>query len=143
MINQGVHMTVVSFSRAVLPDIVYYVHGQAMTRSDMVARFFGRPHQQILLHIDALKPDLPLRWCERNFLQLRVSSHPADACSGKPQAYQMTRDGFTLLAMSFSGKKAPQLKLAYLDQFNKVQNSLSAGTGGHGQRPVSPTPDKE
>lgn len=136
-------MTVVSFSRAVLPEIVYYVHGQAMTRSDMVARFFGRPHQQVMLHIDALKPDLPLRWCEHNFLQLRVSSHPADACSGKPQAYQMTRDGFILLAMSFSGKKAPQLKLAYLDQFNKVQNTSSAGTSGHGQRPVSPTSDKE
>ncbi|WP_198156004.1 Rha family transcriptional regulator [Herbaspirillum autotrophicum] len=136
-------MTVVSFSRAVLPEIVYYVHGEAMTRSDMVARFFGRSHQQILLHIDALKPDLPMRWCECNFLQLRVSSHPADACSGKPQAYQMTRDGFTLLAMSFSGKKAPQLKLAYLDQFNKVQSLPPAATGEHGQRAISPAADKE
>jgi len=34
-------MTVVSFSRAVLPEIVYYVHGEAMTRSDMVARFLA------------------------------------------------------------------------------------------------------
>jgi len=114
-------MTVVSFSRAVLPEIVYYVHGQAMTRSDMVARFFGRPHQQVMLHIDALKPDLPLRWCEHNFLQLRVSSHPADACSGKPQAYQMTRDGFILLAMSFSGKKSASAETG-------VSRSVQQGT---------------
>ena len=135
-------MTVTSFSHAVLPDIVYYVRGEAMTRSDMVARFFGRPHQQILLHIDALKPELPSRWCAHNFLQLRVSSHPADACSGRPQAYQMTRDGFTLLAMSFSGKKAPQLKLAYLDQFNKAQSALPAVAGRQGHGDVAPATDR-
>lgn len=136
-------MTVVSFSREVLSEIVYYVRGEAMTRSDMVARFFGRPHQQILLHIDALQPELPLRWCERNFLRLRVSAHPADACSGKTQAYQMTRDGFTLLAMSFAGKKAPQLKLAYLDQFNKVQDSLALAASITGPVETLPTLDKE
>lgn len=134
-------MTVISFSHAVLPDIVYYVRGEAMTRSDMVARFFGRPHQQILLHIDALKPELPSRWCEHNFLQLRVSSHPADASSGRPQAYQMTRDGFTLLAMAFSGKKAPQLKLAYLDQFNKAQNAPAAVASRHDHGDAVPTAD--
>lgn len=32
--------------------------------------------------------------------------------------YLMTRDGFTLLVMGFSGEKAMKFKLAYIKQFN-------------------------
>lgn len=39
--------------------------------------------------------------------------------------YIMNRDGFTLLAMGFTGKKALEFKLQYIEAFNKMEESLS------------------
>lgn len=38
--------------------------------------------------------------------------------------YNLTRDGFFLLAMGFTGKKALQFKLAYIDAFNRMEAQL-------------------
>lgn len=38
--------------------------------------------------------------------------------------YIMTRDGFTLLAMGYTGEKAMQFKLAYIKQFNAMEKAL-------------------
>lgn len=38
--------------------------------------------------------------------------------------YLMTRDGFTLLVMGFSGEKAMKFKLAYINQFNHMERLL-------------------
>ena len=38
--------------------------------------------------------------------------------------YLLTRDGFTLLAMSYSGAKAMQFKLAYMQAFNRMETAL-------------------
>lgn len=38
--------------------------------------------------------------------------------------YLLTRDGFTLLAMGFTGKKALEWKLKYIEAFNKMENAL-------------------
>ena len=38
--------------------------------------------------------------------------------------YYMNRDGFTLLAMGFTGKKALEFKLKYIEAFNKMEAML-------------------
>ena len=38
--------------------------------------------------------------------------------------YYITRDGFTLLAMGFTGKKAMQFKIAYINAFNEMEEML-------------------
>lgn len=38
--------------------------------------------------------------------------------------YLLTRDGFTLLAMGFTGKKALEWKLKYIEAFNKMEKAL-------------------
>lgn len=42
----------------------------------------------------------------------------------KYKEYLMTRDGFTLLVMGFSGEKAMKFKLAYINQFNQMEELL-------------------
>ena len=39
-------------------------------------------------------------------------------------AYRITRDGFTLLAMGFTGKEAQRWKVAYIDAFNRMEAEL-------------------
>ena len=36
----------------------------------------------------------------------------------------MTRDGFTLLAMGFTGKKAMAFKIAYINRFNEMESFI-------------------
>lgn len=38
--------------------------------------------------------------------------------------YYMNRDGFTLLAMGYTGEKAMRFKLAYINQFNQMEELL-------------------
>ena len=40
--------------------------------------------------------------------------------------FYMNRDGFTLLAMGFTGKKAMQFKLKYIEAFNAMERQLTA-----------------
>lgn len=42
--------------------------------------------------------------------------------------YYMNRDGFSLLAMGFTGKKALEWKLKYIEAFNKMESVLSEKT---------------
>lgn len=42
-------------------------------------------------------------------------------------AYLLTRDGFTLLAMGFTGAKAMQFKVAYISAFNRMEQLLKGG----------------
>ena len=47
------------------------------------------------------------------------------ASNGKKQPmYIMNRDGFTLLAMGYTGEKAMRFKLAYIKQFNAMEAAL-------------------
>lgn len=49
----------------------------------------------------------------------------------------MTRDGFTLLAIGFTGKEALKFKLAYIEVFNKMEEALK------NQSPALPTTYKD
>ncbi|MBM6412029.1 Rha family transcriptional regulator, partial [Lacticaseibacillus paracasei] len=39
----------------------------------------------------------------------------------------MNRDGFTLLAMGFTGKKALQFKIKYIQAFNSMETQIRTG----------------
>jgi Rha family phage regulatory protein len=40
------------------------------------------------------------------------------------RGYEMDRDGFTLLAMGFTGAEALKFKLAYIAEFNRMEEAL-------------------
>ena len=41
------------------------------------------------------------------------------------QTFDMTRDGFALLAMGFTGEKALQFKVLFIEEFNRMERELS------------------
>ena len=43
--------------------------------------------------------------------------------------YLMNRDGFSLLAMGFTGRKALEWKLKYIEAFNEMESRLKSGVG--------------
>lgn len=98
------------------------VDGIPTTTSNEVAQHFGKQHKHVLDKIAALLPDLPADFNEPNFRPVEY----VDEKGEKRPAYRITRDGFTLLAMGFTGKKALAFKLAYIDAFNKMETTLRA-----------------
>lgn len=60
----------------------------------------------------------------------RLNFQPVTLPDGKGEkrpAYLLTRDGFTLLAMGFTGAKAVQFKVAYINAFNRMERLIRGG----------------
>ena len=100
--------------------VVFIQDGEVFANSRDVAEYFGKRHDNIVRDIEKLIAErVP------NFGQTVVyRENPSGGASIKSKAYNMDRDGFTLLAMSFSGKKALQFKLRYIEQFNAMEAEL-------------------
>ena len=60
-----------------------------------------------------------------------IESNQPDSYGRDRRIYYMNRDGFSLLAMGFTGKKALQFKLKYIDAFNRMEKQLQQ------QKPLS------
>ena len=83
-----------------------------------VAETFEKEHRRVLQDIRDLKCSEEFRL--HNFVQ---SSYINE--QGRNQSmFIMTRDGFTLLAMSYTGEKAMKFKEAYINQFNQMEELL-------------------
>ena len=66
-----------------------------------------------------------------NFGQVVRTSQTTNPKNGKivnrkMPMYNLTRDGFSLLAMGFTGKTALQWKIAFIDAFNTMERTLLA-----------------
>ena len=113
------------------PDLEI-IEGQITTTSLQIAEHFGKRHTHVLRAIRNLLAELPEN-ARPNF----GLSEFTDDTGRKLPAYRITRDGFTLLAMGFTGKEAMQWKVAYLTAFNKMEQELLART----TRPANPAID--
>ena len=110
------------------------VDGQPTILSTDLARHFGKRNDDVLRAIDNLCVQLDVDHL-RNFAETeecRIS--PLNGAPISARAYRLTRDGFTLLAMGFTGKKALAFKLAYIDAFNRMEAELQKQPAPDAQR---------
>ena len=85
-----------------------------------MADHFSKQHKNVLQAIDGLLNDLGDEFGRLNF---QPSSYLTQ--QGKSQrAYNMTRDGFTLLAMGFTGTEATRWRVRYIEAFNAMELEL-------------------
>lgn len=90
------------------------------TTSQKVAAVFGKRHGDLLKRIRALAAVLPADRLGYFAETVDMRENPSGGALISSPAYQITRDGFTLLAMGFTGKKALSFKLSYIDAFNAM-----------------------
>ena len=96
----------------------------AVTTSLQVADTFNKNHRDVLKAVDELKEGVAQKFADLFWEDLYI--HPQNK-----QSYRliyMTRDGFTLLAMGFTGKKALDFKLKYIEAFNEMDNVIRKST---------------
>ena len=97
--------------------------GKILASSRDVAEKFRKRHTHVLDVIKGFKEELSTAEFSALFIP---SSYKAS--NGKMNdEYLMNRDGFSLLAMGFTGKKALEWKLKYIDAFNQMEETLKFG----------------
>lgn len=84
-----------------------------------VAEIFEKEHKRVLQDVRELKCSEGFR--VHNFVQ---SSYTNIQNKEQP-LYHMTRDGFTILAMGYTGEKAMKFKEDYIKQFNAMEKLLT------------------
>ena len=94
--------------------------GQITATSLQVAEHFKKRHGDVLRAIKNL--DVPDDYRQRNF----ASAKYLDEQRKPRDSYHITRDGFALLAMGFTGKESMRWKLAYISTFNAMEAKLRA-----------------
>lgn len=94
-------------------------NSQPVTTSRNVADNFEKQHAHVTRDIENfLKEDVS------NFGEMFQEGTEPDSYGRPQKVYYMNRDGFSFLVMGFTGKRAIQFKLAYIEQFNQMEKQL-------------------
>lgn len=96
------------------------IDGRAITTSVAVADFFKKRHGDVLRAIKNVLEHVSEAFNRRNF----ASVSGTDAHSQRTEIYQMTKDGFAMIVLGFTGKDAIQFREAYITRFNDMENRL-------------------
>ena len=95
--------------------------GNLVVSSREVAENFEKQSKHVMQAIRDLETSV------ENPTNLFIPSTYQDSYGREQKEYLLTRDGFTLLAMGFTGKKALDWKLKYIEAFNKMEQTLTIG----------------
>ena len=98
--------------------------GTVTTTSVQVAQFFGKRHDNVLRAIRVLLREGASENYLLNFEEVNMDFTNGKGGVQSGTAYRMTREGFMLLAMGFTGKEALRWKLAYISAFNRMEAEL-------------------
>lgn len=106
-----------------MESLVEVQSGQVVVDSRSVAHNFGKAHRHVLETIDNITK------AESSALAFfKKITYKVKGNFKKYPAYLMNRDGFSLLVMGFTGKKALQWKIKYIEAFNRMEEALKHPT---------------
>lgn len=104
-------------------DLVFAQNGQVLTNSLTIANVFDKRHTDVMRSIKSLEIPEDLR--QRNFAQTFKIVKMPNGAQRKDPVFNLTKDGFVLLVMGFTGKKAMEFKIKYIEAFNAMERALS------------------
>lgn len=101
--------------------MVMAVQGNVITTSQKIADYFGKSHKNVLRKIRQTIEECPEDFARLNF-------EPADFIdkNGESQPmYKLTKDGYMLVVMGFTGSAAMLIKVRYIQAFNWMVEQLT------------------
>ena len=99
------------------------MHDTARVDSLFVADFFEKQHKHVLR--DIAKITQPTSGLSEEFIKSNFKEDKYKNVTGrKLPCYQMTRDGFTMLVMGYTGTKAMRFKELYIKRFNEMEEFI-------------------
>ena len=122
-----------------IDSIKFYNKDNILTVSSLeIAENFGKQHKHVLEAIEELKKGVAEKSADLFIESTYV--HPQNKQTYK--CYNLTRDGLSLLVMGFTGKKALEWKLKYIQAFNLMEAKLKEILSSQTQS-VQPQTSKE
>ena len=122
---------------------VVFADGTIVRANSMdVGEFFGKRHNDVMRTIRDLIEAAEGEHARKIALMFRPTAREVAIGNGAKRldpCYDMNRDGFTLLAMGFTGAKALRFKLLYIEAFNAMEELLHSG-GSSSTSPLSGAP---
>lgn len=100
-----------------ISDLVFNDRDEIKTSSLKIAEAFNKQHHHVCQKVESLD-------CSDEFLTRNFSRVSFEHRGNHYSAWEMTKDGFMFLVMGFTGKKAAQIKEAYINAFNKMIGQL-------------------
>ena len=110
------------------------IEGNLRVSSRLIAEHFEKRHDSVLRDIENLISNIGSpQNCgslheedidEKSVDLFKKSTYQHPQNKQWYKEYLINRDGFTLLAMGFTGKKALEWKLKYIEAFNKMEEEL-------------------
>lgn len=92
--------------------------GQLVVTSRQIAEDFEKRHADVIEKIEEFIKT------ENSVMTMFIESSYKAGTGKSYKEYLITRDGFSLLVMGFTGSKALQWKLKYIEAFNKMEAKL-------------------
>ena len=92
--------------------------GQLVVTSRQIAEDFEKRHADVLEKIEELIKT------EKSVMTMFIESSYKAGTGKEYKEYLITRDGFSLLVMGFTGVKALTWKIKYIEAFNKMESTL-------------------
>ena len=102
-------------------EVVYKTNrGTPVTDSVKVARVFEKQHKNVMKSIRNILGSAQNLANQKWFAETTYM----DAQGKRQPMFLMNRDGFSLLTMSLTGEKAMAFKVAFIEQFNRMEQAI-------------------
>lgn len=106
---------------------VSLIDSRPATTSLAIAEHFEKRHCDVMRDIANLIDQCPRDFHKRNFALMSRKVKIGNGAEREEPMYHVFFDGFILLVMGYTGKKALQMKLAYIAAFNAMREKLESG----------------
>ena len=97
------------------------------TTSLLIAEKFSKSHAHVLLDIEKIMTQVSDIFNKTNFGLIEVDVKVGFG-TRKDKGYELTKDGFIMVVMSYTGAKAFAIKEAYINAFNFMVEKLRPKT---------------
>jgi len=104
-------------------NFVQIQNSQIVTTSEFVAQAFDKQHKHVLEKIEQISKEIKASFFEPNF-RLKAKQVKTGFGYRETKSYELTKDGFMLLVMGFTGKQAMAIKIAYIEAFNAMSEAI-------------------
>lgn len=103
-------------------NLIELVNGVLVVSSRKVAENFGKEHKNVIAKISEISNEIqPAEKSARYF----IPSEYTDTKGENRKEFLLSRDGFSLIVMGFTGTKALQWKMKYIEAFNKMEAQIA------------------
>ena len=121
---------------AIITPQIHLSDGKVTTTTREIADYFGKLHKNVVRKLESL--DCSLSFNQLNFEPVKYLDQKGE----ERTEYNVTKDGFTFLAMGFTGKKAAEFKEKYIAEFNRMESQLKKQQDAFSRLPMLSDQDR-